>query len=438
MIICAAVVTMLALPAENTRVIVRHDSTQPLTITLPQNDPPSVGAVNSLDSSLRPEIIDDMSRGRNIVAVILGVVASIAVPIIFIRNLKTLVNTVMAVIILETAAVCALTIVTWFGREQQQGAYEAVPPERRITIDSSTVPADSLFIIARGRASGAGLVCATTDVFERRGDLFAGKDTGLIIGSPELKEMLWDGCVVTKLTGEIDPKRGDMEIRFTSPSPHRATVYTPGALMDAFLIKLMISVTICLVLCAFVFRRRRRVNYSAAVFPLAVTIVLALYCVDFWINAPVAGRPATISPAKIAEDMDMMRRKISRCVQTMGLEEFRDMMQKGWESMPPWLNRELMGSESKAPVNPFSDLPMKLERSPGNYWVYSDMDEDGTRETYFCTYDLDGVESRSCIRSRLVLQFLDEFDRIFAELRRQSETQPASKPATRQTTTGNP
>ena len=68
------------------------------------------------------------------------------------------------------------------------------------------------------------------------GRLFAGTDTRQRIGHPQLCGQLWDGCVLTKLSGSLSPAQMADDLRFRRErfSPYRQIYFTKDGTAATF------------------------------------------------------------------------------------------------------------------------------------------------------------------------------------------------------------
>ncbi len=123
-------------------------------------------------------------------------------------------------------------------------AAKAVYPMKLTGSDGEPVQLD-LFVVADRRAVVGGMKTWACDIFNQDKaysptfsafacelpPIYRGRETpSFVVGIPAVSEMMWDGCVVTRLHGrlEADDMRDDLHLTWTEAKPMRATFYSPA------------------------------------------------------------------------------------------------------------------------------------------------------------------------------------------------------------------
>lgn len=140
-------------------------------------------------------------------------------------------------------------------------AARAVYPMKLTGSDGEPVQLD-LFVVADRRAvvddmkTWACDTFASDKAYHNRFDAFAcelppiyrGRETpGFVVGIPAVSEMMWNGCVVTRLHERLDgdDMRDDLRLTWTDAKPMRATFYSPADAVRLSATIAMIVVTLC-------------------------------------------------------------------------------------------------------------------------------------------------------------------------------------------------
>lgn len=130
-------------------------------------------------------------------------------------------------------------------------ASEAVYPLRLTGSDGQPIQLD-LFVVAERQAAATGLHTWTCHRFARDAHYFglpaifdcdtppifhAMHKPHTVIGVPAVSNLMWSGCIVTRLHGRLGPRdmQKDLPMTWRDASPQRATVFSqPGALRLSF------------------------------------------------------------------------------------------------------------------------------------------------------------------------------------------------------------
>lgn len=127
-------------------------------------------------------------------------------------------------------------------------AAEPVYPLRLTALSGGATELD-LFVVAEGATAPGLLRNAFVDRFrwheDRHSSLWWSDGIGTRIGHPDLKGIFWDGCVVTRLRGTLDPEAmgSDLVMRGeTTLEPHRERFYSQrGALSIGAVVFFLVS-----------------------------------------------------------------------------------------------------------------------------------------------------------------------------------------------------
>ena len=106
-------------------------------------------------------------------------------------------------------------------------------PMRLTALAGSTTHVE-LFVVADQQASAQGLDCVAADTFKPHESykpfqpVYRSLDGELTIGSPDVAEHLWPGCVVTKLTADLKPElmAQDLSLSLGQLKPFRQHFYS--------------------------------------------------------------------------------------------------------------------------------------------------------------------------------------------------------------------
>lgn len=254
-----------------------------------------------------------------------------------------------------------------------------------------------LFAIADEQAAAEGFDTRTADSFapEQWGPdsetvFRADHHKGVILGSPDLRDLMWEGCVVTALTADLTPEQmdKDVEIALGPLQPERQTFYseparakTAGgvALWGGFAVLVAVGAT-----CRGRRRPRRRECWALLAIAVATTATsLVVYlAIDAVPVRLVRALPVQFRAAVIERSLECLYGE-GKLDHPPRAEHLKDL---------PHLLRQT-GLRERYTHNPFTGEDMRMERSPGNYSV---REKDG--ESYICLYDRYGAEYRIDMR----------------------------------------
>lgn len=216
--------------------------------------------------------------------------------------------------------------------------------------------------------------------------------TGLIIGSPEIGELLWQDCVVTRLRADLPPQAMDKDvaIALTDLAAHRDHFYSARARREIVSIVLLCVGIVLVVACAWLFRARRRPERRKIMWMPGVAVLALIAAAAVYVLLPVVpvqtgswGR----HPWRLHNRNHVLSILLNRLVSQGKLSA--EMTPEQWaESLGTLLEEGYLEEESLI-INPFTGQRMKYERSPGNF---SSRKVDG--KNWLCFYDIDGRETR--------------------------------------------
>jgi len=257
-----------------------------------------------------------------------------------------------------------------------------------------------LFVVADGSASAQGFRVQLSDrprpVAERdRGGILYARWPSLapiVIGSPDVQDLLWDGCAVTRLEADLEPAAmdRDVEIAVGEFRPERLNVYSPRGRREAVLSVLLWGLVPFVISAAVVCYKRRRPGKKGLVFLASLGGVIAVSVGITSLALPVVpvGKSTTLPATQMRlHAIDLVVRIMAHnglLHRDMTFAELADFPRKAVELK--YLNAE---GAAQAILNPFTGEPMRVERSPGNFSTRKVGDE-----VYFCLYDRDGSEIR--------------------------------------------
>lgn len=252
-----------------------------------------------------------------------------------------------------------------------------------------------LYVIAPQQALAHGFTCAAADTYIRRrypetdwpyemgrgikGDAFASSSEGLVVGSPDILGLMWDGCVVTALEGTFEPGQmnSDFELAMTPLQPHRNVRFSDRGRRDVALAILAWGAIGLMVGAAAVFRGRHYRKRGARRLGIAAAILLAAAGCTYLALPKIAiheAKGARWTRDAISRDLAFMCSSHKSSLPTKSSELQR--LVEGW-------------TNEKNRMNVYTGRPLEFERSPGNFTIRR---VDGRLS--LCGYDENGVELR--------------------------------------------
>jgi len=214
----------------------------------------------------------------------------------------------------------------------------------------------------------------------------------IVIGSPDVQDLLWDGCAVTRLEADLEPAAmdRDVEIAIGEFHPQRLNVYSARGRRETALTLLLWGLIPFVISVALVCYKRRRPGRKGLIFLASLGGAIAVSVGIVYAALPVVpvGRSTTVPGARLRlKDIGM----IAQIMASKGLLH-RDMTPAELAEFPrKAVQLEYWRPEAGAEgiLNSFTGEPMRMERSPGNFSTRKVGDE-----VYFCLYGRDGSEIR--------------------------------------------
>jgi len=277
-------------------------------------------------------------------------------------------------------------------------AERPVYPMKLTSLAGSTTRVE-LFIIAEQTAGAERFRRVASDMFGPRAAAgsddvtraphYAALETGLVIGSPDVGELMWGGCVVTHLAAELTPRQMgfDVGIGLSEMKPHRDVVFSKRGRRELVRTVLLCGAVVVLLVSAALFRGRRIYRWwKHKVLLVLVALVL--------LTAGVVRVAVSVVPVRAGRElgpigMYIRHQQLTSTVLSLARE---GRMHAGMTTADLSTFPDLLDNVTTRPgsaVNPFTGEKMRFERSPGNF---STRTVDNV--TYFCLYDADCREYR--------------------------------------------
>ena len=278
-------------------------------------------------------------------------------------------------------------------------AAEPVYPMRLTALAGSTVRVE-LYVAADRMAEAPRFRCAASAVYHPlpKQEKYAVAwfhyvwTFGLAVAQPELCDVLWDGCIVTRLQADLKPEAmdKDVELGLVKFEPHWDHVYSARGRFGAVLAVLLWG-AVPLAFCGSVafYRRTWPGRWAGRCIALLLGGVLAIAGIVY-ATAPVV----PVGPGMRLYDIwtrqeayEMIARAMIRSGDLHAGMSAREM-----DAVPQRaLDLDLIDPDYAVEflTNPFTGTPSRCERSPGNFATRRIGDE-----VYFCLYDEVGRESR--------------------------------------------
>lgn len=276
-------------------------------------------------------------------------------------------------------------------------AERAVYPMKLTSLPGSTLHLE-IYVVADKAAEAGGLrrvyceqfhgIAAereslSADLRAAKGPHFLGGRSYQTLGHPGLVPLLWDGCWVSKLAGELEPEamREDFYIAWRGPAYRRQTFYSrKGAVCIAIIAATVLLAPGAAAAMILWGHREWTAGKAArrALLPAAFAAGLAFEIILLALpQIEVISRPGWWRPERI-------QREQARQLALFAYAERRD-----GESVRDTFRRLL--DEEKGPMmaNPYTGEPLREEDSPGNYTLG---EEDGC--LVFTAYGLGGTPVR--------------------------------------------
>ncbi|HUX14905.1 MAG TPA: DUF2330 domain-containing protein [Phycisphaerae bacterium] len=215
----------------------------------------------------------------------------------------------------------------------------------------------------------------------------------LAVGQTDLCDMLWDGCIVTRLQADLRPEamNKDVELALVEFEPHWDHFYSARGRLGAAIAILLWGAVPLSFCCAVAFYRRTwpEGKWAGRFIALLAGGVLAIAAVVY-IAAPVV----PVGPGTRLYDIRTRQVAYETIAQAMvrSGDLHAGMSAKEMDAVPQRaVDLGLIEPDYAEGflTNPFTGTPSRCERSPGNFATSRIGDE-----VYFCLYDEVGRESR--------------------------------------------
>jgi hypothetical protein len=215
---------------------------------------------------------------------------------------------------------------------------------------------------------------------------FSGTDSRAAFGQPGVVQLLWDGCVVTRLEADLSPDdmQTDVWLGRRALRVQRDRVFSPRGRWQAAVCVLAWG-GVGLALNVIVLCNKRRRPGRAGRWTLGILLGLVLFGS---VAAALSHRVVAVGPSVTNWQVTGRQRNFGIVANLMvidgvlhagtGAEELATLPEK-------IIERDLLDPD--ALVNPFTGARMRYERSPGNFYVQS-----FGQDRWLCLYDRHGFE----------------------------------------------
>lgn len=248
-------------------------------------------------------------------------------------------------------------------------------------------PHFDIFVIGERRAVVPGLDTKLCDRFEWKkgqkgwrshGNLWTAQNVDVAIGHPDLKALMWDGCVLTRLTGTLTPGQmaEDVTIGWEEARPHRDHFYsTLGAWYTGVLVFFALG-GVCLVVTCIVRRRDFDRGGSRVRALLALLVVLlGSALVGLVVFAVLPKR--SVTSGRFPWYVDRNR---GETLTVVAHEAFEDSKPKDAAELRKVVERTIKDESWDMTGSPYLGGETREEASPGNYEI---CEEDGELRVYY-------------------------------------------------------
>jgi hypothetical protein len=254
-----------------------------------------------------------------------------------------------------------------------------------------------LFVIADRRASAVHLKPLVADRFEPCKErswaleslpqpYFRTRSEKQTIGHPDVCELMWPGCVVTRLAGRISPTQMDRDIHIglrDHASAYQRTLFSPNARRDIAITCIAIAWAALVVAVATVYRNGRRptrieLRITAGLL-IGVLAIVGVFCAALPVIPVRTGGFLLFGPHQLHYEEKCAWAAIGEGALHAGMRD--EQIARYPELRSSWLDSSV--------GNLITGDEMKLQRSPGNFHVRR---IDG--KVYFCLYDQHAREYR--------------------------------------------
>jgi hypothetical protein len=273
----------------------------------------------------------------------------------------------------------------------------------KLTALANTTTHVELCVFANEQAVAPGFHCVVADKYLRqpseppltryntdypiRSDYFYAEATRTALGHPDVVPLLWADCTATKLVADLPAAKmdHDVAIEFQPLISHRDTFYSSLARRQIALALFFGGMAVFEIVAAVIFHARRRPTARQSKFLLASFLGVGILAAGVWQFLPTIPVRAAGKYARYRhEDISYAAGAAAK----VGLIR-KNMTPEEIAAIPQLLveHGELRADNL---TNPFTGEPIRAECSPGNFAVRTI-----GGKTYFCTYDENGVETRT-------------------------------------------
>lgn len=253
-----------------------------------------------------------------------------------------------------------------------------------------------LYVLADQQAEADGFRCAAADRFQRQtpddspqtqpAPCFAGERTGMVVAQPSVVELMWDGCVLTRLGASIPSEQMNRDVypRWTDLRARRDHVFSQQGRRQIAECIALGGGTIVLLACGIVFRGQRRPSRWEGWTATGLLVI---------VTAAVGVAYSALPIIPFREGRSPLQAKINLACQRQGAVhlvasgELREGMTPEEQARLPEMIAAQAEQLSCPGVNPFTGEPLRLERSPGHIFLRT---IDG--KEYLCFYDENASE----------------------------------------------
>lgn len=223
--------------------------------------------------------------------------------------------------------------------------------------------------------------------YGRWGACYRAAETGLVIGHPDVVSRMWDGCVVTKLTGELSGEQmgRDMELALGEVRPFRQRIYSAQGRKGVAAAVAWWGAVVFVAVSGVVFQRGRRSRNWERVAVASVGVLTLLGVVAVYAVVPVS---EVKSGRQFSERFEGYRMRRLAAVASELIVEGRLAAVDRLARFPE-IAVEEQAIDRKILINPLTGRPMRNRRAAGDFAV---REIEGKR--YVCFYDLDACEYR--------------------------------------------
>jgi uncharacterized cupin superfamily protein len=249
----------------------------------------------------------------------------------------------------------------------------------KLTTLAGGQPLLELFVVGPSRAAVGTL---RTEFCQRlSGNVkFTADKATTVIGHPEITPLLWDGCVLTKLSGQLDARRqrDDLPVRWVNFKPYQQHFYSPyGAGLVAWMVFISVLGFICLpelILCTSPNGERFETEYYFGIFVPRTLLAAALIAGITYACLPKLGGSAIqvfryhrITSLVLLDNLESRLRIILNDEPAIFKQDERAIAERILQPLST-TEREYGYNDQQRLTNQFGG-EVQVEASPGNFTV---------------------------------------------------------------------